>query len=188
MLLETPIIPTNKIIIFLPGISGGASSERFRPLVQASHQVGFAIARLDLWNSAEEAKQESLEELHQELDGIIGEIKSQGYKTIAVVGKSFGGGLWMAHNNPAIDARVLWAPATGMTKVDFSDLDQIQTPVCVIHGTADDRVPFADSEKLVAALPNAKLVPIPGANHSFDDPRHEKQLINETVRFLTALD
>jgi len=52
------------------------------------------------------------------------------------------------------------------------ELLPISAPQRVVHGTADNVVPFEMSERFAKASKNAKLVPLPGAGH-FDliDPR-----------------
>ncbi len=46
-------------------------------------------------------------------------------------------------------------------------------PVCIIHGTADETVPFSGSEKIVKEFENAELIPIEGDDHCFDFHRDE---------------
>jgi acetyl esterase/lipase len=57
-------------------------------------------------------------------------------------------------------------------KASPMDLLPIKVPQRVLHGTADDIVPFELSQRFVSASKNAKLVPLADANH-FDliDPR-----------------
>jgi len=42
----------------------------------------------------------------------------------------------------------------------------IKGPILLYHGDRDELIPHRHSERLAAALPNAKLVTIPGANHN----------------------
>ena len=44
-------------------------------------------------------------------------------------------------------------------------VDKIQVPALVVHGTADEVIPFAQAEGLAARLPAAELVAIPGGRH-----------------------
>jgi acetyl esterase/lipase len=54
----------------------------------------------------------------------------------------------------------------------------ISVPQRLIHGTEDDIVPFAMSERFVAASKNARLVPLPGAGHfELIDPRSKEWLV-----------
>jgi pimeloyl-ACP methyl ester carboxylesterase len=46
-------------------------------------------------------------------------------------------------------------------------LKELNKPVLIIHGTQDESVPFANAERLQSWLPNATLIPIEGANHTF---------------------
>jgi pimeloyl-ACP methyl ester carboxylesterase len=44
-------------------------------------------------------------------------------------------------------------------------LEQIRTPTLIVHGAADEAVPFAQAESLRARLPNAELLAIPDGRH-----------------------
>ena len=52
-------------------------------------------------------------------------------------------------------------------------------PVLLIHGDADEVVPYHDSEVLVKAYQNAELVTIPGDDHCYD---HHLELVLEALR------
>ena len=52
-------------------------------------------------------------------------------------------------------------------------------PVLLIHGDADEVVPYHDSEELVKAYQNAELVTIPGDNHCYD---HHLDLVLDALR------
>ena len=44
-------------------------------------------------------------------------------------------------------------------------LEQIRVPALIVHGTADEAVPFEQSESLANRLPNAELVRLEGGKH-----------------------
>ena len=44
-------------------------------------------------------------------------------------------------------------------------LPRVQVPTLALHGTADKIVPYTHAEKLVAAIPGARLVTFEGAGH-----------------------
>ena len=44
-------------------------------------------------------------------------------------------------------------------------LGEIGVPALVLHGSADEEVPFHEAGRLCAGLPNARLVPFEGAGH-----------------------
>lgn len=44
-------------------------------------------------------------------------------------------------------------------------LHEITAPALILHGTADEEVPFVEAERLYAGLPTASLVPFAGGGH-----------------------
>jgi len=65
------------------------------------------------------------------------------------------------------------------------DLLPIKVPQRLLHGTADDIVPFELSERFAKASKNAQLVPLPGAGHfELIDPRSKEWLT--VLRHITA--
>lgn len=52
--------------------------------------------------------------------------------------------------------------------VMFDKVKDIKCPTLIIHGDGDDVVDVEYSKRLVKNFPNAKLVIMPGANHTFD--------------------
>lgn len=209
ILVEAPEHKSDAVAIFLPGISGGAFSDRYKPLVDACLGGGIAMARLSLYADTAELNNKTIEQMHGDIDAAVSFLKSHGYKKIFGIGKSFGGALMLTYPSADIAARVVWAPAisameTGANidaykgrelgsvpllldiKVDRDFLQGVPGPVLVIHGTADDQIPLSNSEHMVSMLPNAKLFPIEGADHSYKNKDHETIVIEETVKFLTA--
>lgn len=51
------------------------------------------------------------------------------------------------------------------------DVAGITAPTLVLHGTADPLLPFAHGEALAAAIPGARLVPLPGVGHQMPPPQ-----------------
>jgi pimeloyl-ACP methyl ester carboxylesterase len=55
------------------------------------------------------------------------------------------------------------------------DLLPISVPQTLLHGTADDIVPFELSQRFVRASQNSQLVSLPGAGHfELIDPRSKE--------------
>jgi alpha-beta hydrolase superfamily lysophospholipase len=46
-----------------------------------------------------------------------------------------------------------------------ADIARVKTPVLLVHGTDDAKIPFSHSEQLHAKAPQARLLPIRGAGH-----------------------
>lgn len=64
------------------------------------------------------------------------------------------------------------------------EIDRFSKPVLIIHGDEDDTVPYFYAQKAEELYKNAKLVPIHGANHCFDD--HLDELSEAVYTFFSA--
>jgi pimeloyl-ACP methyl ester carboxylesterase len=84
---------------------------------------------------------------------------------------------WVAETSPEILVESLRA-------IDGSNvyelLPRVQVPTLVVHGTADKIVPYTHAEKLVAAIPGARLVSFEGAGHALHG-RHPVK-VNRLIR------
>lgn len=208
-MIDTPDKPTDTVVIFLPGISGDAFSDRFKFLVDACLQSGLAIARVNAWKNIDEVEKKNLREIYQDIESVISYLQQQGYIQIFGIGKSFGGTIMLTFPSVHIIKKVLWSPAIGVTKsdtnldtymittlgnlssmldlrVDRTFLQGIESPVLIVHGTADKNIPFSNSENLASMLPRVTLLPVEGADHSYRDKNHETSLINATIKFLVT--
>lgn len=193
----------DKAIIFLPGISGKAHSDRFSGLAKVAEDAGYACARVRIWDSEEDVQKLSYKKIFTHIDSVIENLQRIGFIEFALIGKSFGGGVSLVYNHGLVTQKILWAPAIGVTgeeKGTFYDL--IETPfnevndllditvgkekleseraaVSIIHGTADETFPLQNSEQ-IAELSGAELRTIEGADHSFKDSFHEAKLLEVT--------
>lgn len=208
-LLETPEQPTTTAVLFLPGISGGAFTERFQPVADACVAAGMAVARVSAWENAADVEKKTLSEIYKDMDAVVAALHVHGYTTLYGIGKSFGGAVMLTFPSSAISKKVLWAPAIGVTeegatvdtylteplgtleqltdmKVDREYLEGREAETLILHGTADDIIPYKNSEAITSMLPNVALVPVAGADHSFKDKEHEATIIKATVNFLVS--
>jgi len=64
---------------------------------------------------------------------------------------------------------------------------RIRTPWLLVHGTADDVVPFQDSLDVCASAPGARLLEIDGADHLFSGADHTPEAVRAVVDWLTGL-
>lgn len=209
-LLESPKIPTSKAIIFLPGISGGVLSEKFKWFIDAGIDAGFTMVRLNAWKDDEDVARKNLANIHSDVAFVVGYLRERGYTTVAAVGKSFGGTVLLTlprEIQVSITKRVLWAPVISIkdsgSNVDtylFESLGSLQSlfdlyidaeylkgdssPVLIIHGDADDVVPISNSMKLSSVMQNARIHTIRGAGHSYSEKNHQDMLIKATLDFL----
>lgn len=208
-LLETPNKSTATVVVFLPGISGGAFLERFQPVVDACLNAGFAIARISAWKNSDEVEGKNLNDIYRAVGDVTTYLHEQGYAEIFGIGKSFGGAIMLTFPSVYISKKVLWAPAIGVVEtggniwaymtaklgtvsslldiqIDRAFLQQKENPTLIVHGTADDNIPFLNSEQIVSMLPNANLIAIEGADHSYRNKEHEMAVIKATINFLTS--
>ena len=205
--LDKPTEPTNSAVIFLPGISGGALTERFQPVVDACLAAGMAIARVNAWEGADDVGKKNLSEIYTTIDEVVEQLLKDGYTNIYGIGKSFGGAIMLTLPGSIVTKKVLWAPAIGVTeiganidtylseplgslaqltdmKVDREYLEEKDAETLILHGTADDVIPYINSEAITSMLPNVVLVPIPGADHSYKNKEHEASVIQKSIDFL----
>jgi pimeloyl-ACP methyl ester carboxylesterase len=71
---------------------------------------------------------------------------------------------WRLETDPS-DRAYEWQAAAAV-EFDASDrLGELDPPTLLVHGTADQVVPFENAELLGAALPDARLEPIEGGSH-----------------------
>jgi alpha-beta hydrolase superfamily lysophospholipase len=69
----------------------------------------------------------------------------------------------------------------------YEQASSITCPTLIVHGTADEIVPVAQSRRLANAIGrNARLVEIPHGDHNYKTPGAMTALLNETVLFFNA--
>ncbi len=206
LLLDRPAEKSTYVILFLPGISGGAFSPRFQPLVDVALSEKYAIARMEAWKDAADVETKTLNELHRTITEALEALKQEGFEKVVGIGKSFGGGLFLSYHSDGIIKKILWAPAiTVATKGNFDEInpkklgelahltdvqiskDFVATDpaeIDIIHGTKDEVVPLENSRNATDAAARGNLKIIEGADHSFKTA--EDQLMEATRRFLVV--
>lgn len=87
-----------------------------------------------------------------------------------------------AHALEALARAPGWHPTLAWaTSHRAAGLEHIDTPVVVAWGTRDRLLPFAQAERFERALPNARVLPLPGLGHvpMWDDPELAARAILE---------
>lgn len=65
----------------------------------------------------------------------------------------------------------------------------VTSPTLVLHGTVDPLIDFSGAEATAAAIPGARLAPIPDMGHQVPIPREFRdQVVGEIVAFLRGVD
>ncbi len=196
----------SSIVVFIPGISGGAASSRFAPLVDVCLSAGYPIACVDMWKSEAEVLEKTPTQLLDALSEVFEYLQSLGYTDCIAVGKSLGAGLLLIHHHAMIRKKILWSPAVSVGDIDtfsqyadvkYADIHELmslnrehiendQAEVCIIHGTADTIVPISNSRNIIQMTKDGKLVEIENATHSFKTPEEEESLMLATRTFLVG--
>jgi dipeptidyl aminopeptidase/acylaminoacyl peptidase len=77
-----------------------------------------------------------------------------------------------------------------------SAVSKLDKPYLVVHGTADETVPFTHASALAALSSRVRLYAVPGANHTFGGshpfgsaelPGHFAMVVKETIAFFSSL-
>jgi|GEM_PF-1200377 esterase/lipase len=208
VVLDKGVEESNTAVIFIPGVSGKAFSDKYKYLSDGCLAKGIYFLRVQSWDNVEELEQKNIKQIQEDIDQAIRFLKSKGYTKIFAIGKSLGGGILLTRNYPKITKMVLWAPAIGVAdskgnlddKIDvvFSEinsllevtvdkdlLSNIKVPVKIIQGTDDKNVPMENSLKIASVLPHSSVIKIKDMGHSAETPEQEKELIDDTINFLS---
>ncbi len=76
---------------------------------------------------------------------------------------------------------------------DFKNADgykyapEIKAPTLIVHGDADETVPYEQSVKISKLIPNCRLHTVKGANHHYDDPKDFQEVQSEVTKFIVEL-
>lgn len=69
-------------------------------------------------------------------------------------------------------------------QVSFDNLDVIECPTLVVHGTADGDVAYTNAEFLASSIPNARLYSLDGVGHIVWLGEHVPEMNSEILEFL----
>ncbi|OIO25514.1 hypothetical protein AUJ14_04085 [Candidatus Micrarchaeota archaeon CG1_02_55_22] len=70
---------------------------------------------------------------------------------------------------------------------EYVKAETVSVPTLLLHGTADDVVPIAQSRKLAKHLPNCELIELDSANHRLDGPNNAfETAVTLSAEFLGA--
>jgi pimeloyl-ACP methyl ester carboxylesterase len=72
-----------------------------------------------------------------------------------------------------------------LTSMAAYPLQEIKVPTLVLHGTADEIVPFSHAEHLAEKVPHAKLVSVKGGKHIFF-ATHREAVLAPVIEFFKA--
>ena len=67
----------------------------------------------------------------------------------------------------------------------YKGIEIYKNQLMIIHGTNDQTVPFAISEKYLQGFHNAIFKPIENGSHNYDCLQHIQEVLKYTYEFLT---
>jgi len=186
--LNEPDTPTGRGVLVIPGAGHGPFGDVFDRFAAAAAGAGHPVARFETWSSHEELDAKTDAALREEIDAGIEFLRSRDCATVALVAKSFGGRLALAHAPDGAERMVLWAPAVRFGEhedepsITAGTLADVDVPVRILQGDADHSVLVESAPHIAATLPNGELVELPGEDHSFQND--EALVVEETLSFL----
>jgi len=183
---QAPASEGRPVIVYLQGNAEGLASrhERF----QAFQADGYGVLALGYRGFSGSPCKPSEEGLARDAEAAVAYLEASGIAAsrVAVYGESLGTGLAVRLAAAGrVGAVILESPYTSvvdvarrqwwflpvglMMKDQFRSMDfahRVRIPAFVFHGTADAVVPFAQGEKVFAALAGPKeFYPVPGGTH-----------------------
>ena len=195
----------DRLMLFLPGISGSAMSERFRYLEEIGVHSGYSMVRMDF--QFQQCKDESLaiKDCITDILAVIEYLRRRDInsaKDIIVIAKSFGALVYHLLDEEGIDVSkaILLAPYIRITDVnnDFlstpiKDLKDNEIhlysgllkeiPTLIFHGLKDNVIDIEQSEKITQLKTNYILEKV-NTGHGFDEVETHNIVVKKSLKFL----
>ncbi len=197
---------SNRIVIVLPGISGGLMKNKiYNFLADEIKKQGFDIIRPEIWSSVGDIETKSMSEIISKINEIVNSLHKD-YEYIYLVGKSFGGALGLLSDQRHIEKMVLWAPAINFSNtstiakmrdvklsnikdfneinIDGKDISAIKNKIMILHGDCDSVVELENSKRIAESNSNFIIKIVNGADHSYEKDIEMREVVNDTIKFI----
>ena len=205
-LLHLPNKESDTGVIFLPGYSWNACSERFNYIRDAVLRDWHNILLLDLWKSEEELLNQNLQNLHEKLDIAVRALAQKVCEKVFVIWKSTWWAVALTYSNPELAWKVLLAPAAWIWPSRSSEIfrsmwdaqstiiwlegirvspEEFPQPqaLCFIHANDDRVIPLKNSMNL-AKISWWEYFEIQDWGHSHDTPSSREDISRYLINFL----
>ena len=194
-------IDKDRLIIFLPGVSGNAMTDRFKHLEEIATFTGFSMARMDF--QFQQYKDESLtiNDCIRDVNSLLEYLKRRDInhaKEIVIIAKSFGGLIYQLLNIK-IDKAILLAPFFILKDNDMKyiniplkDLSSERyldkkvlkdVPTLIIHGIKDVIIKVDNSLEISKQNTRYQLLKI-NTDHSFNETETQKTIVKNSIKFI----
>ena len=173
------IIPEkSKCIITLAHGAGAGMNHSFMiTLANSLSQVGIATLRFNFpFTENRKGRPDTPAVAHQTIEAAISNAKQLSPSLpVFVSGKSFGGRMssqyLSAHPDSSVKGIIFYGfplHPSGKPSIDRAEhLKKVEIPILFLQGTRDELASWELIESVCSSLPNAELVKIEGADHSF---------------------
>lgn len=163
-------------------LNGGSMTAGLVPLMQrALVRHGFTTLRFDFRGAgqSEGSFDKGIGELH-DLTAAAEQLRTHGDGPLLVTGWSFGAAVGLRYMVEHDDvagwlgvALPLGFEDVGIPRVRAAELQQLDRPLCFVHGTDDDVARIYRVRALAEVAPTAELVAIEGGDHFLRDHREQ---------------
>jgi pimeloyl-ACP methyl ester carboxylesterase len=185
--LNEPEGGSNRGILVVPGAGHGPFGTVFATFADTAEERGFTVARFETWTDQGELESKTPEQHRADIEAGIEFLRARGCESVAIVAKSFGGGLALQHGPLSAERMVLWAPAVSFEDsenfptVSAGMLADIDVPVRILQGEDDQVVSVGTARQVAEHLPRGEVVEFAGEDHSF--MHDEARVIEQTLDF-----
>lgn len=179
---------SNKVILYFHGNAGSLSSWQY--IYPELKPLGYNILIIDYRAYGKSTGKISEKGLYTDAQSAYNYLISKGFesKNIIIYGRSIGTGIAveLAKNNPNIHSLILETPYLSLKSLaneyvpfllpslwlnykfdNKKKINDINVPILILHGTADEVIPFTQGESLFnISKGNKKLVPFPNGKHN----------------------
>lgn len=159
-------------------IMASQSPERIKTLTSimstsSADHLPLGTVELDLAGRGEQTRTEAISasaKIGQQIDGTVAELSEAQWQSLAARG-------YDRSNYPDGFGRQFWAIMDSGDRIDL--LKSITQPSLVIHGKADNLIPYQHGEHTAELIPDSRLVLIEGMGHFLDNVN--KPLVIEEI-------
>ncbi len=114
-------------VLFIPGISGDALSERWNFLEEEITKAHFHFLRFNGWKNQKELEELTLSDVYSQIDYFTKFLYEQGCESVVLLAKSFGGCLSLAYLFEKNDETI----KSEMKKAAFKKIPEIAGLICL---------------------------------------------------------
>ena len=196
------------VVVHCHGYGTTKESKTAESLMKEADRNQLSFFRFDFvgcGKSDGEIKEMTMSTALNDLVSVVNFLKNGGFKSFALSGSSFGGGVVLNFpvDNKEIKSVALKAPVSDYPNIPVAEMDdtekdreflqdaakytiyekadRITCPVLILHGDKDECVPLSQSQKTCSIIPDCKLEIVKGGNHRLSD--HNDLFTKEFVEF-----